>query len=433
MMCYNKPRKNKMPQSSEAKSYLEDIKLPLKEKPQLEVVKEAAPEVPKKIQKKIAKKVAACISAGIVASTGGFIALGETGHLPEQVQEWYDNTASSIRTVFGIEELKGKPAETIAQESKPPETTSIPAVQETTPPATQETAPSTTGTTPETTTEVITQNTKEIKNVEELIGKINLNIDKSMKKSVYPVKEVIFREPQKESEANFKKALAYAWSLILSKRGSVNDTADKELLEIPEDQIDARIDKLLEKINKGEDLRFSINIKDDYANTNFYNDPSKTYTVDLTKDVDIVFYGQIPDLFTDEDHPSETSHEFMIPFYIDDENGVGRAPCGWRFEVKEDGGLIIKISEEGLKKFGFTTGVAPSKEQDAQFVGTSLAGALDTFLINARETQNPAVEPFTDTVKNLYYLLVPGIIFENDLPVDKNAVSIFENIYLENK
>jgi hypothetical protein len=97
------------------------------------VEQEAVVKVPDKVQKKIAKKVAACISAGIVASTGGFIALGETGHLPEQTQQWYDSSASHIRAVFGIEELKGKPAETITQETKSPETTSIYTVQETTP------------------------------------------------------------------------------------------------------------------------------------------------------------------------------------------------------------------------------------------------------------------------------------------------------------
>lgn len=144
MMCYNKPRKNQMTQSSEAKSYLDDIKLPLRGKLQLEVVKEVTPEVPRKIQKKIAKKVAACISAGIVASTSGFITLGETGHLPAQIQEWYDSTANYIRTIFGIEELKGKPAETITQETKPPEITTP-----------ETTAVSTTETTPETTTEVV--------------------------------------------------------------------------------------------------------------------------------------------------------------------------------------------------------------------------------------------------------------------------------------
>ncbi len=101
-MCYNESGKNQMPESSEAKSYT-DTKIPLKEKPQLEVVKEETPEVPKKVQRKIAKKVAACISAGMVASTGGFIALGETGNLPEQVQEWYNDTSENIRAIFGIE------------------------------------------------------------------------------------------------------------------------------------------------------------------------------------------------------------------------------------------------------------------------------------------------------------------------------------------
>ena len=67
------------------------------------------------------------------------------------------------------------------------------------------------------TTETIieVQNKKEIKNVEGLIGKINLTTDKSMEKSVYPVKEVVFREPKEEGEKNLKKALAYAWTLIL--------------------------------------------------------------------------------------------------------------------------------------------------------------------------------------------------------------------------
>ena len=101
---------------------------------------EKKPVVSEKVQKKIAKKVAACISAGIVASSGGFIALGETGNLPEQTQEWYDSTADSVRAIFGIEEK-----EPVVVIEKVPETTS-PTVQEIVPPTTE-----TTKETPETT------------------------------------------------------------------------------------------------------------------------------------------------------------------------------------------------------------------------------------------------------------------------------------------
>ena len=113
-----------MPESSEAKSYV-DIKLPLKEKPQLEKVKEEVPEVPQKVQRKIAKKVAACIAAGMVTTTGAFIALGETGNLPEQVQEWYNESSQPIRKMFGIEEAENTPVVVI-----PKETQEIPLVVE---------------------------------------------------------------------------------------------------------------------------------------------------------------------------------------------------------------------------------------------------------------------------------------------------------------
>ena len=60
--------------------------------------------IPEKVKRKIAKKVAACVSAGIVVSSAGFVVLGETGNLPGEVQEWYDETSQPIRKMFGIEE-----------------------------------------------------------------------------------------------------------------------------------------------------------------------------------------------------------------------------------------------------------------------------------------------------------------------------------------
>jgi len=75
-----------------------------KKEANLTIKKEIVSKVHKKVQKMIAKKVAACIVAGIIVSSGGFIALGETGNLPEQVQGWYNKTAGSIRTFLGIEE-----------------------------------------------------------------------------------------------------------------------------------------------------------------------------------------------------------------------------------------------------------------------------------------------------------------------------------------
>lgn len=60
-------------------------------------------EISGKVQKKIAKKVAVWISAGIAGSTGVFVGLGETGNLPGEVQEWYDESAVQIRQMFGVE------------------------------------------------------------------------------------------------------------------------------------------------------------------------------------------------------------------------------------------------------------------------------------------------------------------------------------------
>ena len=126
-----------MVKSSEAKSYV-DIKSPLKEKPRLEVVKEEIPEVPQKVQRKIAKKVAACVSAGIVASTGGFIAFGESGNLPEHIQEWYDETSQPIRKMFGIEVAEETPDVVIHQETVQSQVQEPEKTQETTSPVVEE-------------------------------------------------------------------------------------------------------------------------------------------------------------------------------------------------------------------------------------------------------------------------------------------------------
>lgn len=115
-----------VPHTREVKSQLKVIPGVVKE-----VEKEIIAKVPDKVQKKIAKKVAVYIVGGIVVSTGGFIALGETGNLPKQVQEWYDETSQPIRKMFGVEEIVIKeeaPAiivekPEIVKEEIPPETT----------------------------------------------------------------------------------------------------------------------------------------------------------------------------------------------------------------------------------------------------------------------------------------------------------------------
>jgi len=86
-------------------------------KPKLEVIKgrksreEIVEEIKRgkigkvspKVEKKVVKKVVAILSTITVGGTGGFIALGETGNLPEQAQEWYDSTSEDVRAFFGIE------------------------------------------------------------------------------------------------------------------------------------------------------------------------------------------------------------------------------------------------------------------------------------------------------------------------------------------
>jgi len=66
-------------------------------------VEDIEKDVSERVKNKIAKKVTAWISAGMVTSTSVFVALGEIGNLPGEVQEWYDETAEQIRVTFGVE------------------------------------------------------------------------------------------------------------------------------------------------------------------------------------------------------------------------------------------------------------------------------------------------------------------------------------------
>jgi hypothetical protein len=357
----------------------------------VEIQENALPSIiPEKIQKKAAKVVRAVVGGGMVAASPFVLSACKEAVVENQPATPSDSQEKSTPATVvetATTNIEKNPAETIK---------------------------------PETTTEVINPNKKEIKNVEELIGNINIITDESMAKSIYPVKEVVFREPKEEGEKNLKKALAYTWTLILSKRGPVNGLADNELLKIPEDQVDARIDKLLEKINNGEDLKFEIIVKDDYANTDYYHDPSKNCTVDLTKDIDIIFYDKIPDVFTDEEHPVEASHKFMIPFWDMD----GKAPFGWRFEVKEDGGLTIHLVEE-LRKAQYK-----SKEIADNYAGGVIAAALSNYLIDQKEQQSAGaiLFPYPD----IFELINPGLVLEkNTYPPEKEGTSIFSFVYID--
>jgi len=163
---------------------------------------------------------------------------------------------------------------------------------------------------------------------------INENLDLKMGYKAPPVKEVVFKNPEKGPKM-LEKALLLTWAYALKIR------MDPDLKEIPNENTDLLISTLIKKYEAGEDLTFDINISTDNRNAYYINETRSMHKVDFSKGVTIEFVGEINEERLPTHQTNYGSRDFFPITLAEFKDGSSHVGIGAKLEVSDDGKLTI--------------------------------------------------------------------------------------------
>lgn len=197
-----------------------------------------------------------------------------------------------------------------------------------------------------------TKETTTVKEVENIIP-ITLISDESLpnlkwewRGKTYIPQEVVYKDAV-EGPKQMEKALLLTWAYVFRDR-----LKDPDFQNIPEENADLLLSTLEDKLNKGEDLTFEIEVneKADERGRKVFK------KVDLSQGVKIIFVGELTGLYDVNGTP------FSEDYFVLQHDKTHKPVYAVGYEVSDSGAMTIKIFSGFPRDESFCSSVAGSFE-----------------------------------------------------------------------